>query len=486
MSKGFSIAIGLLLFWQAALSQTNTWTGAVDTDWHKDCNWSLNLIPICAHDVIIPFAVNLPIITGIAHCGSLDIQTLSGGHLEIVVTGGGVLYDASLNAGICTGTPTDNSGAGCCTPWGQTSAGIAAQAQAYGVATDASAVYAVGFDRTASSGGNNQWRIEKRDLATGAHLAGSPVLYNHTANSDIANRVASDGSFIYVAGIANGSTTSTNWRMEKRAVGTIGTIAASGESTPPGTTNIGVHDAVIDATDMYIAGFETVSTNNTRWRIEKRSLANCALGATWTRDFTTNTARPDIAYGIAVDATSIYVVGGSDGPTPANNDGIWRMVKINKGTGIDQWSITNNPTVFSTPGGGGGSSEPALDVAVDGTGVYVVGFSIGNPTNYELIVQKRDITTGALLWSIALPTTGVVIGGSYANLAIDATGLYVSSLQAGLWKVDKLDLSNGNTICSGLATGGVRAGDISVINGNIYVAGSTPNQFRTEKMCCTH
>lgn len=474
---GYKILM-LLLIASSALAQTNTWTGAVDNDWHKSCNWSLNIIPACTHDVIIPGASNIPRITGIAHSKTLDIQVASGGHLELISSGGGILYVSSLNNGVCSGTPTDNSASGCCTPWGQTQS-LVSNHSGYGITADANAVYAVGFhtpDGNPSSGIGNEWYLQRRTLnGTFTHSAsyGSANTAFQT-NQDIAYRVKSDGTNIYVAGTTLGS----GWRMEKRnASDLLSPIGVN--STTGGTVNI--HDAVIDNASMYIVGFETVS-GNVRWRIEKRNLSNCALAATWTRDFTNNANRPDIAYGTAVDATHLYVIGGTDGLVPANNDGRWRIEKIDKSTGTSAWSVAFDPS------NGGGASEPGLDVAVDATGVYVAGLSLGSsaPSTSEIIIQKRDLATGStILWSQAVPAYNVVIGGTFANLDIDATGLYITLLDgAGMWKVEKRSLTDGSLICTSTASAGVRASDIAVVNGEIYVVGSVPNQFRVEKMCC--
>src|SRR5262245_49902768 len=111
----------LLLNISAAFSQTNTWTGATDSDWHKACNWSLNLIPTCSHDVVIPNTTNKPKVTAIAHCKTINVASSSGAYLEVVSSGGGIVYVSSTNGGACSGTATDNGG--CCTTaqWVQTS-----------------------------------------------------------------------------------------------------------------------------------------------------------------------------------------------------------------------------------------------------------------------------------------------------------------------------------------------------------------------------
>lgn len=47
------IIIVCMLLWSSAAGQTNTWTGATNLNWNTNTNWSLNLVPIAAHDVVI-------------------------------------------------------------------------------------------------------------------------------------------------------------------------------------------------------------------------------------------------------------------------------------------------------------------------------------------------------------------------------------------------------------------------------------------------
>ncbi|HLP51378.1 MAG TPA: glycine-rich protein, partial [Chitinophagales bacterium] len=94
-------------------AQTNTWTGSLDNDWHKTCNWSLNQLPACSHDVVIPNTTNKPRITGVAHSRTIEVQYTSGAHLYVETNLGAQLYVSSTNGGTCSGTPTNNSSA-CC------------------------------------------------------------------------------------------------------------------------------------------------------------------------------------------------------------------------------------------------------------------------------------------------------------------------------------------------------------------------------------
>ena len=89
-------------------SQIVTWTGTTDTDWHKACNWDSNTIPVCTDNVVIPNTTNKPIVTDIAHCNTITINTDAGADVVVNSSGGGVLHISSINS--CTGTPTNNGG----------------------------------------------------------------------------------------------------------------------------------------------------------------------------------------------------------------------------------------------------------------------------------------------------------------------------------------------------------------------------------------
>lgn len=75
-SKSFVIAfvIANLFFITTAAGQTNTWTGATDNDWNVATNWSLGLVPIAAHDVVIPATFVPNIQSANATCNTLNIS----------------------------------------------------------------------------------------------------------------------------------------------------------------------------------------------------------------------------------------------------------------------------------------------------------------------------------------------------------------------------------------------------------------------------
>jgi hypothetical protein len=60
-----------------------TWTGNLDSDWHKPGNWNLAVVPTSLYDVTIPDTPNDPVITtsNTVFCHNLTIQ--NGGNLTI-------------------------------------------------------------------------------------------------------------------------------------------------------------------------------------------------------------------------------------------------------------------------------------------------------------------------------------------------------------------------------------------------------------------
>jgi hypothetical protein len=103
----------------------------------------------------------------------------------------------------------------------------------------------------------------------------------------------------------------------------------------------------------------------------------------WTRQF--DTSGFDAAYGVAVDATGVYVVGITEG-APGSIDAFIRKYDLN---GAEQ-----RTRKFGT-----GDYAAAYGVAVDATGVYVVGVTGGAvPATYDAFVCKYD-SGGTPVWT---------------------------------------------------------------------------------------
>jgi hypothetical protein len=84
------------------LIDTLTWTGNVDNDWHKPCNWSPAVVPECCNSVKIPFTTNSPVISGVAKAKNVNVYSTSGASLT-------VNNGANLQIETCPLAKTENS-----------------------------------------------------------------------------------------------------------------------------------------------------------------------------------------------------------------------------------------------------------------------------------------------------------------------------------------------------------------------------------------
>ncbi|WP_420581589.1 T9SS type A sorting domain-containing protein [Reichenbachiella sp.] len=84
------------------IAQTNTWDGSASTNWNTAANWSLNLVPIAAHDVVIPNNFDV-IVNTAAVCATLTIE---GGNQDTFVDISGtnsLTVSGDINIGAGTG-----------------------------------------------------------------------------------------------------------------------------------------------------------------------------------------------------------------------------------------------------------------------------------------------------------------------------------------------------------------------------------------------
>jgi len=310
--------------------------------------------------------------------------------------------------------------------WARTSNPTSGNDYASDVAVDGSGVYIVGSDQ---SPGTAEWRIEKRSLTTGSLISsfgtGGVIQEDVSGGTDVAVGVAVDGSGVYIVG-SDQSPGEQEWRVEKRdlATGSL-TWARTGNPSSGWDCAYGV---AVDGSGVYIVGLDSY-TGDYEWRIEKRYLTNGRL--IWSR--TSNpTSLNDAAYGVAVDGSSLYIVG-----YDASGSGEWRIEKMST-TGSLIWARTSNPSNFF---------DVAVGVAVDGSGVYIVGYDT-SPGTAEWRIEKRSLTTGSLISSFG--TGGViqedVSGGTDAanGVAVDGSGVYIVGYDTEPgnleWRIEKRSL----------------------------------------------
>jgi len=299
--------------------------------------------------------------------------------------------------------------------WVQTENPMIFEDLAFGVAVDSSGAYIVGYENPM---GSPEWRIEKRSLTDGT------LIWSRTsdpsAGDDSARCVAVDGSGIYVVGYDNDY---DEWRIEKRSL-TNGDLIWSTTSNPSPDYDE-AYGVAVDSSGIYVVGYDSY-VGDDEWRIEKRSLTNGDL--IWS---TTSNPGPDYdeAYGVAVDGSGIYIVGSARHP---GADDEWRIEKRSLTDGTLIWSRTSDPSA---------GDDAAYGVAVDGSGIYVVGYDsyVGDD---EWRIEKRSLTNGDLIWSTTSnpsPDYDEAFG-----VAVDGSGIYVVGCDFAPgdleWRIEKRDL----------------------------------------------
>jgi hypothetical protein len=150
---------------------------------------------------------------------------------------------------------------------------------------------------------------------------------------------------------------------------------------------------VVDDSGIYVVGELAASLDNTEWRIEKRRLTDGSL--MW--NVTSNPSPgEDVPTGVAVDHSGIYVVGVDLAPSDAWE---WRVEKRRLTDGAGLWNMTSHPSL---------GRDAAQGVAVDGSGIYVVGSDESRgPDNFEWRIEKRHLADGSLIWNVtSKPTSG--------------------------------------------------------------------------------
>jgi hypothetical protein len=148
----------------------------------------------------------------------------------------------------------------------------------------------------------------------------------------------------------------------------------------------------------------------------------------WVRQF--GTSAEDQATAVAVDSTGVYVVGYTWGALPGQTNTGFSDAYVRKydRSGIEVWTRQF--------GGGSNGGERALGVAADSTGVYVVGYTTGTFPGQthgvagalDVFVRKYD-ANGTELWTRQFSSN---VGNEEARgVALDGTGVYVAGYTNG-------------------------------------------------------
>ncbi|MGL2963205.1 beta strand repeat-containing protein [Flavobacterium sp. RSB2_4_14] len=95
-----------LFFVGNAFGQTNTWDGSSSFNWNTAANWSLNLVPTSAHDVVIPNNFDVTINTA-AVCKTFTINDGNRSNTVTISTGNSLTVSGAVTIGAGTGSADD-------------------------------------------------------------------------------------------------------------------------------------------------------------------------------------------------------------------------------------------------------------------------------------------------------------------------------------------------------------------------------------------
>ncbi len=345
--------------------------------------------------------------------------------------------------------------------WTQTNNPSSGEDDAWGIWADGSGLYVAGDDSVQR---NLEWRVEKRNLSDGALLWFQQE--NPSAGADSIWSLSGDTSGIYAVGY-DSVPGNLEWRMEKRNLGD-GTPMWMQTSNPSAGADVAFGVAV-DASGIYVVGVDN-SPGNDEWRIEKRSLNDGTL--LWNQTSNPSTSM-DWALGVAADASGIYVVGYDNAP----GDLEWRIEKRNLDDGGLLWTQTSNPTHGEASGIYLG--DRAFGVAADSSGIYVVGFDNSPaPDDVEWRIEKRALDDGSLLWN---QTENPSPREDRAfSVGVDVSGVYVAGFDSSPgpgdleWRVEKRNRDNGALVWTQTDNSSVGedwAWALTVRSSGVYVAG---------------
>jgi hypothetical protein len=211
-----------------------------------------------------------------------------------------------------------------------------------------------------------QWRVEKRDRTNGNLVTGFgtngivDITLTPTSGEVLAMKL--DGGDVYLAGYDNG------WRIQKlNASGANVWTATSVTGTGPGVNR--AHALVVDGSAVYAAGNDGANAN-VMWRIEKRDKFTGALVPAFgvsgaiTRQLS---AGYDTATGIGLDHTGLYVSGWQ---TPTSGNAAWRVEKYDLYSGALQTGFGSGGALVHDPSSG---SDETYGMVSDLSGIYLYG-----------------------------------------------------------------------------------------------------------------
>ena len=387
------------------------------------------------------------------------------------------------------------------------------QDQVLGMTGDANNIYIIGFEHIASF--NWQWRIEKRDKATGTLVTGfgtdGVVKSNPSTGDDDPFAIAVDADYVYVGGYdesPNPGTGDTQWRLEKRDITTGALVTAFDTDgfvvSDPSTGWDQITSIAVDDTYVYAGGYDNSDGGGgwIQWRIEKYNKMTGALEAAFDDDGiitnSTGTADDEIN-SIAIDANYIYAGGYRDN-CGVGTDDCWYIEKRDKTTGALVIAFGGDGSVETDPSS---SNEEINSIAIDANYIYAGGTDVTlGGSDRQWRIDKRDITTGALV--TAFDTDGFVVSNPSNDfdtlnfIAVDGRYIYTSGYEATFgtsnlqWHLEKRDITTGvlvttfdtdGAITTNPSTGNDVIRSVVLDENYIYVSGTKATSCTLGSVC---
>jgi uncharacterized protein (UPF0548 family) len=306
-----------------------------------------------------------------------------------------------------------------------------------------------------------------------------------TSTTDYAYGVAADSSYVYVGGYTRGTFPGqTKVGGYDAFVCQYESDGDPGWSRQFGTTNDDFgYGTAVDSSGVYVAGYTggTLPGQTSSGGFDPFVRKYDASGTEqWTRQF--GTSSTDYGRDIAADSTGIYFVGHTSGTLPGQTKvgGTDAFVRKYDASGNEQWTRQFGTT----------SSDTTWSIAVDSSGVYVTGQTVGTFPGqtkvgaWDAFVCKYDVS-GTEQWARQFGTTS----SDYAfGIAVDSSGVYVAGYTYGIFPgqtdpelggrdvfVCKYDASGTEqwTRQFGSLQPGYDYGSAIDADGNVYVAGYT-------------
>jgi hypothetical protein len=274
---------------------------------------------------------------------------------------------------------------------------------------------------------SGNFRIEKRDLATGELVQGfgtGGIVTSTVVSNDPQGVATSDGTLLYLIGAAAGG-----FALERIA---LDTGASSGVVTANDSTMAVNTGASLVPPFLYVLGRNSAvdaSGNplDTQWHVEVRDPTDGGLANAF--DVNPSAANDDPAVLLA-GPDGLYLTGDDRAVGQAE----WHVEKRDFDGGL-LFSVSSDPSSLT---------DKVVAAALDGPSLYAVGSS-------NLIkrwrIEAYDSTTGAHVptWGVngVVECRGPATRDTASGVAVDATGVYVLGVQSDTtttgfrWRVEK-------------------------------------------------